>query len=118
MPKAALDHGLRPHLRNRAMRTTRSLARYMPSTKTTLWTASTHSGMGQTSQNSAVLRLKDRPPPGIVDCESFERSRPGNSPSPAAVSSHLTAIDAPQSVYLHRWDPDELLPLRLARPPQ
>ncbi len=41
-----------------------------------------------------------------------------HSPSPAAVSSHLTAIDAPQSVYLHRWDPDELLPLRLARPPQ
>ena len=36
MPKAALDHGLRPHLRNRAMRTTRSLARHMPSTKTTL----------------------------------------------------------------------------------
>lgn len=34
------------------------------------------------------------------------------------MSSHLTAIDAPQSVYLHRWDPDELLPLRLARPPQ
>lgn len=74
--------------------------------------------MGQTSQNSAVLRLKDRPPPGIVAREPFERSRPGNSPSPAAVSSHLTAIDAPQSVYLHRWDPDELLPLRLARPPQ
>ena len=78
MPKAALDHGLRPHLRNRAMRTTRSLARYMPSTKTTLWTSS----------------------------------------SPAAVSSHLTVVDAPQSVHLHRWDPNEVLPLRLARPPQ
>ncbi|MGO5369399.1 hypothetical protein ACTQX9_07655 [Collinsella sp. LCP19S3_F2] len=62
MPKAALDHGLRPHLRDRAMRTTRSLARYMPSAKTTLWTSSTHSGMGQTSRNSAVLLLKARPP--------------------------------------------------------
>ena len=35
-----------------------------------------------------------------------------------AVSSHLTVVDAPQSVHLHRWDPDEVLPLRLARPPQ
>ena len=118
MPKAALDHGLRPHLRNRAMRTTRSLARYMPSTKTTLWTSSTHSGMGQTSQNTAVLRLKDRPPPGIAAWESLERSHPRNSSSLVAVSSYLTVVDAPQAVHLHRWDPDEILPLRLARPPQ
>lgn len=74
--------------------------------------------MGQTSQNSAVLRLKDRPPPGIVACESFERSHPRNSSSLVAVSSYLTVVDAPQAVHLHRWDPDEVLPLRLVRPPQ
>ncbi len=72
----------------------------------------------QTSQNTAVLRLKDRPPPGIAAWESLERSHPRNSSSLVAVSSHLTAIDAPQAVHLHRWDPDEILPLRLARPPQ
>lgn len=67
---------------------------------------------------SAVLRLKDRPPPGIVACESFERSHPRNSSSLVAVSSYLTVVDAPQAVHLHRWDPDEVLPLRLVRPPQ
>lgn len=75
-------------------------------------------GMGQTSQNSAVLRLKDRPPPGIAAWESLERSHPRNSSSLAAVSSYLTVVDAPQAVHLHRWDPDEVLPLRLVRPPQ
>lgn len=35
-----------------------------------------------------------------------------------AVSSHLTVVDAPRAVRLHRRDPDEVLPLRLARPPQ
>lgn len=74
--------------------------------------------MGQTSQNSAVLRLKGRPPPGIMACESFERSQPRNSSSLEAVSSYLTVVDAPQSVHLHRWDPEEVLPLRLVRPPQ
>jgi hypothetical protein len=51
-------------------------------------------------------------------CESFERSQPRNSSSLAAVSSYLTVVDAPQAVHLHRWDPDEVLPLRLVRPPQ
>ena len=74
--------------------------------------------MGQTSQNSAVLRLKDRPPPGIAAWESLERSHPRNSSSLAAASSYLTVVDAPQAVHLHRWDPDEVLPLRLVRPPQ
>ena len=78
----------------------------------------TEQGLGQTSQNSAVLRLKDRPPPGIVACESLERSHPRNSSSLVAVSSYLTVVDAPQAVHLHRWDPDEVLPLRLVRPPQ
>lgn len=35
-----------------------------------------------------------------------------------AVSSHLTVVDAPRAVRLHRRDPDEVLPLRLARPPR
>ena len=74
--------------------------------------------VGQISRNSAVLRLKDRPPPGIVACEPFERNRPRNSPSPAAVSSHLTVVDAPRAVRLHRRDHDEVPTLRLARPPQ
>lgn len=74
--------------------------------------------MGQVSQNSAVLRLKDRPPPGIAACESFERSHPRNSSSLAAASSYPSVVDAPQAVHLHRWDPDEVLPLRLVRPPQ
>lgn len=69
-------------------------------------------------QNSAVLRLKDLPPPGIAAWESLEGSRPRNSSSLAAVPSRLTVVDAPQAVHLHRWDPDEVPPLRLVRPPQ
>ena len=69
-------------------------------------------------QNSAVLCLKERPPPGIMACESLERSHPRNSSSLVAVSSHPTVVDAPQAVHLHRWDPDEVLPLRLVRPPR
>lgn len=41
-----------------------------------------------------------------------------NSSSFVAVSSYLTVVDAPQAVHLHRRDPDEVLPLRLVRPPQ
>lgn len=74
--------------------------------------------IGQTSQNSAVLRLKDRPPPGIAAWESLERSHPRNSSGLAAVSSYLTVVDAPQDVHLQRWDPDEVLPLLLVRPPR
>ena len=69
-------------------------------------------------RDSAVLRLKDRPPPGIMACESFERSHPRNFSSLDAVSSYLSVVDAPQAVRLQRWDPDEVLPLRLVRPPQ
>ena len=69
-------------------------------------------------RDSAVLRLKDRPPPGIMACESFERSHPRNFSSLDAVSSYFSVVDAPQAVHLQRWDPDEVLPLRLVRPPQ
>ena len=100
------------------MSTTRSRATQIPSTWSTRCSSPSGTGMGQTSQNSAVLRLKDRPPPGIVACESFERSHPRNSSSLVAVSSYLTVVDAPQAVHLHRWDPDEVLPVRLVRPPQ
>lgn len=58
------------------------------------------------------------PPPGIMACEPFERSRPSNSSNLAAVSSYLSVVDAPQAVHLQHWDPDEVLPLRLVRPPQ
>ena len=51
-------------------------------------------------------------------CESFERSHPRNFSSLDAVSSYLSVVDAPQAVHLQRWDPDEVLPLRLVRPPQ
>lgn len=72
----------------------------------------------ENSRNSAVLRLKDRPPPGIAAWESLERSHPRNSSSLIAVSSYLTVVDTAQAVHLHRWDPDEVLPLRLVRAPQ
>ena len=49
---------------------------------------------------------------------ALERSHPRNSSSLVAVSSYLTVVDAPQAVHLHRWDPDEVLPLRLVRPPR
>lgn len=100
------------------MSTTRSRAIQIPSTYSTRWSSPSGTGIGQTSQNSAVLRLKERPPPGIMACESFERSHPRNSPSLAAVSSYLSVVDAPQAVHLHRWEPEDVLPLRLVRPPQ
>lgn len=56
--------------------------------------------------------------PGIAAWESLERSHPRNSSSLVAVSSYLTVADAPQAVHLHRRDPDEVLPLRLVRPPR
>ena len=100
------------------MSTTRSRATQIPSTWSTRWTSPSGTGIGQTSQNSEVLRLNERPPPGIDACGSFERSHPRNSSSLAAVSSYLTVVDAPQAVHLHRWDPEDVLPLRLVRPPQ
>ena len=100
------------------MSTTSSRATRIPSTWGMRWSSPSGTGVGQTSRNSAVLRLKDRPPPGIMACESFERSHPRNTSSLAAVSSHLGVVDAPQAVRLQRWDPDEVLPLRLVRPPQ
>ena len=100
------------------MSTTSSRASWIPSTWSTRWSSPSGTGIGQTSQNSAVLSLKDRPPPGITACESFERSHPRNSSSLAAVSSYPSVVDAPQAVHLQRWDPDEVLPLRLVRPPQ
>ena len=102
----------------RHMSTTSSRATRIPSTWSTRWSSPPGTGIGQTSRNSAVLRLKDRPPPGIMVCESFERSHPRNSSSLAAVSSYLSVVEASQAVYLQRWDPDEVLPLRLVRPPQ
>lgn len=100
------------------MSTTSSRAAQIPSTWGTRWSSPSGTGIGQTSRNSAVLRLKDRPPPSIMACESFERSHPRNFSSLDAVSSYLSVVDAPQAVHLQRWDPDEVLPLRLVRPPQ
>ena len=57
------------------------------STWSTRWSSPSGTGMGQTSQNSAVLRMKDRLPPGIMARESFERSHSRNSSGLAAVSS-------------------------------
>ena len=96
------------------MSTTSSHATRIPSTRGTRWSSPSGTGIGQASQNSAVLRLKDRPPPGITVCESFERSHPRNSSGLAAVSSYLSVVEAPQAVHLQRWDPDEVLPLRLS----
>ncbi len=73
-------------------------------------------------QNTAFTRLTDVSPRWLrrtaLSCESFERSHPRNSSSLVAVSSYLSVVDAPRTVHLHRWDPDEVLPLRLVRPPQ
>lgn len=100
------------------MSTTSSRATRIPSTWGTRWSSPSGTGIGQTSRNSAALRLKDRPPPGIMACESFERSHPRNFSSLDAVSSYLSVVKAPQAVHLQRWDSDEVLPLRLVRPPQ
>ena len=100
------------------MSTTSSRATRIPSTWGTRWSSPSGTGIGQTSRNSAVLRLKDRPPPSIMACESSERSHPRNFSSLDAVSSYLSVVDALQAVHLQRWDPDEVLPLRLVRPPQ
>ena len=43
--------------------------------------------MGQTSQNSEVLRLKVRPAPGISSCVPFDSSHDRNSSRRAAASS-------------------------------
>ena len=70
-----------------AIRTTRSRASHIPSTKSTLRTSPVGSGMGHTRQNPAVLLLNVRPWPGIESWVSFEVSHARNSPSLAAVSS-------------------------------
>lgn len=49
---------------------------------------------------------------------SPSRNPPNRCCQYTAVSSYPSVVDAPQAVYLHRWDPDEVLPLRLVRPPQ
>lgn len=67
--------------------TTRRSASQIPSTKRTRWNSPSGTGMGQTSQNSAVLRLKVRPAPGISSCVSFDRSHDRSSSKRAAVSS-------------------------------
>ena len=89
------------------------LAMYQETTLSPLQYMSTTSS--RATWNSAALRLKDRPPPGIMACESFERSHPRNSSSLAAVSSYLSVVKAPQAVHLQRWDPDEVLPYWMAR---
>ena len=118
MPKAALDHGLRPHLRNRAMRTTRSLARYMPSTKTTLWTSSTHSGMGHILQNLPVRRLKPLPPPGIERMVSLPSRHPRKASRSALSVLYLTTDEPPHDVHLHLCLPALVNPFFLSLAPQ
>jgi len=34
------------------------------------------------------------------------------------VSTYLTVVGALQAAHLHRWEPEDILPLRLVRPPQ
>ena len=85
----------------RAMRTTRSLARYMPSTKTTLWTSSTHSGMGHILQNLPVRRLKSLPPPGIERMVSLPSRHPRKASSSALSVLYLTTDEPPHDVHLH-----------------
>ena len=118
MPKAALDHGLRPHLRNRAMRTTRSLARYMPSTKTTLWTSSTHSGMGHILQNLPVRRLKPLPTPGIERMVSLPSRHPRKASRSALSVLYLTTDEPPHDVHLHLCLPALVNPFFLSLAPQ
>lgn len=98
--------------------TTRRSASQIPSTKRTRWNSPSGTGMGQTSQNSAVLRLKVRPAPGISSCVSFDRSHDRNSSKRAAVSSWRTVVDAPQAVHLHLCAPEEVLPFLFVGPPQ
>ncbi len=67
--------------------TTRRSASQIPSTNRTRWASPSGTGMGQTSQNSAVLRLKVRPAPGISSCVPFDSSHDRNSSRRAAASS-------------------------------
>lgn len=98
--------------------TTRRSASQIPSTKRTRRNSPSGTGMGQTSQNSAVLRLKVRPAPGISSCVSFDRSHDRSSSKRAAVSSWRTVVDAPQAVHLHLCAPEEVLPFLFVGPPQ
>lgn len=67
--------------------TTRRSASQIPSTKRTRWSSPSGTGMGQTSQNSEVLRLKVRPAPGISSCVPFDSNHDRNSSRRAAASS-------------------------------
>ena len=66
---------------------TRRSASQIPSTDRTRWTSPSGTGMGQTSQNSEVRRLKVLPAPGISSCVPFDRSHDRNSSRRAAESS-------------------------------
>ena len=67
--------------------TTRRSASQIPSTKRTRWTSPSGTGMGQTSQNSEVRRLKVRPAPGISSWVPFDSSHDRNSSRRADESS-------------------------------
>ena len=102
----------------RAMRTTRSLARYMPSTKTTLWTSSTHSGMGHILQNLPVRRLKPLPPPGIERMVSLLSRHPRKASRSALSVLYLTTDEPPHDVHLHLCLPALVNPFFLSLAPQ
>ncbi len=78
----------------RQMRTTRSRASQIPSTESTRCHSPSGTGIGQTSQNPAVLRLNDLPGPGISRCEPLDMSHPRNSRRAAASPSRRTVDDA------------------------
>ena len=74
--------------------------------------------MGHTSQNLAVLRLKDLPCPGISRCEPLDMSQPRNSRRAAASPSRRTVEDAPQPGQRHRCLPADVFPFLFIFAPQ
>lgn len=100
-----------------AISTTQSRAIHMPSTKTTRCTSSTMSGIGHSSQNPAVLRLKVRPPPGMSAWAPFDSSQDTNLPRSLAATSFPWVELAPHARHLQRWDPDLDFPLRFIGSP-
>ena len=74
--------------------------------------------MGQSSQNPAVLRLKDLPCPGISSCEPLDMSQPRNSRRAAASPSRRTVDDAPQEGQRHRCLPADVFPFLFIFAPQ
>ena len=102
----------------RHMSTTRSRASQIPSTQSTRCHSPSGTGIGQTSQNPAVLRLNDLPCPGISRCEPLDMSHPRNSRSAAASPSLRTVVDAPQPGQRHRCLPADVFPLLFIFAPQ